>query len=141
MASRYNLPPPEPLEIHGVNAAERWKKFKRAWNNYSIAIEVNTKSEQVQVATLLTVIGEEAREVFATLPGNPRGMKRRSLQYWISLVRTVSREGIYLLSDIDSTDELRSRGSLMSSIEHRCEYCLKPVTSMPSHQRKYYAIG
>lgn len=66
MASGYNLPPPEPLEIHDANAADKWKKFKRAWQNYAIAIEVNKKSEQVQVATLLTVIGEEAREVFAT---------------------------------------------------------------------------
>ena len=77
MASRYNLPPPEPLEIHGVNAAERWKKFKRAWNNYSIAIEVNTKSEQVQVATLLTVIGEEAREVFATFAWESEGDEKK----------------------------------------------------------------
>ena len=72
MASRYNLPP-EPLEIHGVNEAERWNKFKRAWNNYSIAIEVNTKSEQVQVATLLTVIGEEAHKVFATFAWESEG--------------------------------------------------------------------
>ena len=77
MASRYNLPPPGPLEIHGVNAAERWKKFKRVWNNYSIAIEVNTKSEQVQVATLLTVIGEEAREVFATFAWESEGDEKK----------------------------------------------------------------
>ena len=24
----YNLPPPEPLEIHGVDAAERWKSSR-----------------------------------------------------------------------------------------------------------------
>lgn len=66
MASGYNLPPPEPLEIHDANAADKWKKFKRAWNNYSIAIEVTKKAEEVQGAMLLTVIGEEAREVFAT---------------------------------------------------------------------------
>ena len=129
MAPRYNLPPPEPLEIHGVNATERWKKCKRAWNKYSIMAEVNTNSEQVQVATLLTVIGQEARKVFATFTWESEGIKRRSLQYWISLVCTVSHEGIYPLSDIDSTDELRSRGSLMSNIKHLCEYCRKPVTS------------
>ena len=31
-----------------------------------IATELDKKAEAVQVATLLTVIGEEAREVFAT---------------------------------------------------------------------------
>ena len=66
MASGYPLPPPPPLEIHGVQAADNWKKFKRAWTNFSLAIELNKKPEPVQVATLLTVIGEEAREVFAT---------------------------------------------------------------------------
>lgn len=65
-ASNYMLPPPPVLEIHDQLAAEKWKKFKRAWNNYSLATELNKKSEAVQVATLLTVIGEEAREVFST---------------------------------------------------------------------------
>ena len=64
--SNYTLPPPPVLEIHDSQAAEKWKKFKRAWNNYSLATELDKKSEAVQVATLLTVIGEEAREVFAT---------------------------------------------------------------------------
>ena len=64
--SNYMLPPPPVLEIHDSQAAEKWKKFKRAWNNYSLATELNKKSEAVQVATLLTVISEEAREVFST---------------------------------------------------------------------------
>ena len=62
----YTLPPPPALEIHDLQAAEKWKKFKRAWDNYSLATELNKKSEAIQVATLLTVIGEEAREVFST---------------------------------------------------------------------------
>ena len=95
MASRYNLPPPEPLEIHGVNAAERWKKVKRAWNNYSVTIEINTKSEPVQVTTLLTVIREEAPKVFPTFTWESEGMKRKLLQCWISLVHTVNRGETY----------------------------------------------
>ena len=70
MATGYSLPPPSPLEIHDANASDKWKKFYRAWSNYVIATELNKKSEAVQVATLLTVIGsvmgEEAREVFTT---------------------------------------------------------------------------
>lgn len=66
MASGYVLPPPAPLEIHDPNAAEKWKKFLLAWNNYSLATELNKKTEGVQVATLLTVIGEEARDVYST---------------------------------------------------------------------------
>ena len=64
--SNYMLPPPVALEIHDVQAAERWRRFKTAWSNYSIATGLNTKDESVQVATLLTVIGEDAREVYST---------------------------------------------------------------------------
>ena len=69
MASGYTLPPPQALEIHDPQAADKWKKFKRAWTNYALATELNKKSEAIQVATLLTVIGEEAREVFSTFSG------------------------------------------------------------------------
>ena len=73
MASGYSLPPPLPLEIHSTNASEKWKKFYRAWNSYIVATELNKKSEAVQLATLLTVIGEEAREVFATFTWEAEG--------------------------------------------------------------------
>ena len=60
------LPPPTALEIHDPLVAEKWKRFKRAWTNYSLATGLDKKDEAIQVATLLTVIGEEAREVFST---------------------------------------------------------------------------
>ena len=69
----YTLPPPPALEIHDLQAAEKWKKFKLAWDNYSLATELNDKSEAIQVATLLTVIGEEAREVFSTFAWTTAG--------------------------------------------------------------------
>ena len=66
MASSFALPPPAPLDIHDGNASEKWKKFLLAWRNYSLATELDKKPETVQVATLLTVIGEEARDVYST---------------------------------------------------------------------------
>ena len=63
------MPPPPPLEFHDANAFEKWKKFELAWTNYALATELTEKSDEVQVATLLTVIGEEVREVFPTLTG------------------------------------------------------------------------
>ena len=66
MALVYELPPPSLLDVHGIKAADNCKRFKGAWLNYSLDIELGKNSEKVQVATLLTVIGEEAREVFAT---------------------------------------------------------------------------
>ena len=66
MVTGFNLPPPPSLEIHDGNIAEKWKKFRLGWSSYSLATELNKKSEAIQVATLLTVIGEEARDVYST---------------------------------------------------------------------------
>ena len=62
-------PPPAPLEIHDSNASEKWKRFVLGWRNYALATEPTEKSEDVQVATLLTVVEEEAREVYSTFSG------------------------------------------------------------------------
>lgn len=39
------------------------------WRNYALATELTETSEDVQVATLLTVVEEEAREVYSTFSG------------------------------------------------------------------------
>ena len=69
MAAGYPLPSPTPLQIHDPQVSEKWKTFRRAWNSYALALELDKKEEKVQVAILLTVIGEEAREVFSTFTG------------------------------------------------------------------------
>lgn len=66
MASGYTLPPPPPLDIHGAQVADSWKKFKHTWLNLLLATKLNKEPEPVQVATLLTVVGEEAHEVLFT---------------------------------------------------------------------------
>ena len=58
------LPVPLALDIHDVNAAEKWRKFLNAWSNFAFATELGNKPQAVQVATLLTVIGEDGREVY-----------------------------------------------------------------------------
>ena len=60
------LPVPPPLEIHYSNAADKWRKFLAAWENYALATELGGKPQTVQVTTLLTVIGEDGREVYST---------------------------------------------------------------------------
>lgn len=60
------VPVPRKLNIREGNVAENWRKFKSAWNNYEIAAEVDEKPEKVRVAAFLSVIGEEALEVYET---------------------------------------------------------------------------
>ena len=57
------LPVPPPLEIHDSNAADKWRKFLAAWDNYAFATELGDKPQPVQVATLLTVSFREAQLV------------------------------------------------------------------------------
>ena len=59
------LPVPLALDIYNVNAVEKWRKFLNAWSNYALATELGNKPQAVQVATLLTVIGEELAPVIA----------------------------------------------------------------------------
>ncbi len=58
--SNYMLPPPLPLVLYHPQAAEKWKTFLRAWNNYFLVTGLSDKSETVRVATLLTIIGEDS---------------------------------------------------------------------------------
>ena len=66
MASAFNLSTPQSLDIHNKNVAAKWKKFRLAWEDYALATAIDKKDEKVQVAILLTVIGEDARDVFST---------------------------------------------------------------------------
>lgn len=57
----YATTSPTTIEIHDTQAEEKWKGFRRACET--------EKTEAVQVTTLLTVIGEEARKVYSTFSG------------------------------------------------------------------------
>ena len=45
----------------------------RAWTVYALAADLTDKDEKVQVATLLTIIGEDAREVYSTFDWENEG--------------------------------------------------------------------
>ena len=63
VATGFILPPPPALELNNRNVAE---KFDFAWSNYALATELNEKAEPEQVAAILTITGEEARDIFST---------------------------------------------------------------------------
>jgi len=68
-----SLPPPEPLQLQQGNTTQKWKKFKQKWSNYEIATGVAKKDEPTHVATLLTVIGKEAVNVYNTFIWDDKG--------------------------------------------------------------------
>lgn len=48
------------------NVAENWRRFKRNFDIYMTAGELNTKADAIKINTFLNAIGEEAVEVFDT---------------------------------------------------------------------------
>ena len=65
MAQNIQLKPPVPLSLDG-NVAQNWKEFRRSWELFALAAELNKKDEPVQVATFLHVAGTVAQQVFDT---------------------------------------------------------------------------
>ena len=67
MAMHLGLPSPEPLDLSSGNVSESWKKFKQKYSNYEIATGIHTKESATRVVTFLTIIGNDAIDVFDTL--------------------------------------------------------------------------
>ena len=70
------LPPPGPLDIDSTQLAETWRAWKDSWAHYSKAIKLDKEDEDVQVSTLLTCIGKEARRIHSTFTWEPTEKKR-----------------------------------------------------------------
>ena len=70
------LKPPTGLQLTG-NLSENWRKFKQRFEIYSIASGLNEKAEEIQVASLLHLVGKEALEVFNTFQFTTEGDKKK----------------------------------------------------------------
>ena len=73
MAMHLSLPLPEPLDLSGGNISANWKKFKQKYVNYDIVTGISSKDSATRVATLLTVISNDAICIFNTLTWNDEG--------------------------------------------------------------------
>ena len=71
MALHFGLP----SRNHSIcgNVSENLKKFKQKFTNHEIATGINTKESATRVATLLTVTGNDAVDVFNSLPWDSEG--------------------------------------------------------------------
>ena len=62
MASR--IPTPKNLDNSPNNRTFNWELFKQTWLNYEIVTGLNEKTGQIRVATLLSIIGYDALQVY-----------------------------------------------------------------------------
>ena len=72
----YTIPSLQPLELSQGNLAYNWTKFYQAYENFEIATGVNEKPDKTRVATLLSIIGQPAFDLYNTFefdtPGDDR---------------------------------------------------------------------
>ena len=68
------IPLPPKLELRG-NLSANWKRFKRLWTNYEVALRLQTQGKDLRVATLLTCIGPDGLEIYDGLPFASGGEK------------------------------------------------------------------
>ena len=50
--------------MEGADIATRWPIWKKKWNHYYIATELDQKKGQTIVSTLLTILGESAQKIY-----------------------------------------------------------------------------
>ena len=63
----YAIPPPPKMEIDG-DLRENWALFKLTWENYAAATVLEKKQQNIQVGTLLSVIGKECLQIYKNMP-------------------------------------------------------------------------
>ena len=60
---------PQPLlEIDAVSAANSWRQWKSAWTEYEVATDLIDTTERKRVSTLLSVIGQDAKDIWQNHP-------------------------------------------------------------------------
>lgn len=65
MINTVNLKPPPPLSFEG-NISENWKKWIKRFDIYIKATENSKKADDIKIAILLHVLGDEAQDKFET---------------------------------------------------------------------------
>ena len=66
MMASCQLPPPDAMVCTG-SVATNWKIFKEAYNDFATATELTNKDDEIQAATLKTVMGKECRQILSRL--------------------------------------------------------------------------
>lgn len=121
MATGFTLPPPVALELNNGNVAE---KFHFAWGNYALATELNEKAEPVQVATILTIIGEEARHFLHLRLVEPRRQKENRA----SIATFCQPRKIFCSSNLHSTTD--QNGTEKASRRLQISYTITPEETL-----------
>ena len=73
----YQIPPPAPMECNG-DVATNWMIFQDAYDDYATAAQLSDKGEEVQAATLKTIMGKECKQILNHLGLTTEELKKSS---------------------------------------------------------------
>ena len=108
MASLH-LPVPGIVNVDAENVSTVFRDWKQQCIHYSRAVDLTSKSELVQVSTLLTCMGNEARRIFDILSGRIPKIKITLKQCYNCLRNTLLRWLIFPSKDFRSILETKSQ--------------------------------
>jgi len=60
------VPLPLKLDLNAKNKSNNWKIFLQMWKNYELATDLQEATNEKRVATLLSIVGKEALELYNT---------------------------------------------------------------------------
>lgn len=75
--AHYNIPAPPALDLNDRNLYQGWTKFLQRFQNFEIATGVHKKDDTTRVATLLSVIGQQAVDTYNTFTWAEDGDAKR----------------------------------------------------------------
>ena len=89
----YPIPPPESMKCSG-DLTKNWAIFREAFSDYATTIELNKKDDEIQVATLKSVMGKDCKQVLKQLELSVEQLKNpdtilEKLQQYFSPKRTI----------------------------------------------------
>ena len=89
-----NLAPPRQFNTGAADQYTEWKTWIDAFDIYAMALELEKKSNDVQLATMLHCLGPSVQRIFGTLPGEKSNLKaaRAVLEGYFAPKRNVVTE-------------------------------------------------
>ena len=121
------LKPPTGLQLTG-NLSENWRKFKQRFEIYSVASGLNEKAEEIQVASLLHLVGEEALEVFNTFQFTAEDDKKKikpvceQFEAYCSPRKNVTYERYKFFTHVQGSKSIDVYITELKGLSKQCEF-------------------
>ncbi|GFV06189.1 transposon Ty3-G Gag-Pol polyprotein [Trichonephila clavipes] len=83
--------PPAPLQFSLGNVKEKWRKWRQELDNYPLATEKDDRTDKINIAILLNLLGSEGLEIYNTFK-YPRALWKTSGPPAAALLGNVERK-------------------------------------------------